>query len=185
MLPTMSGTIRGQGQPVRRRLHQLARRGLAFVPEERSVISGLTARDNLRLGRGSVAAAVAAFPELEPHLDRKAGLLSGGQQQMLTLGRALAGDPVALVVDELSLGLAPLVVDRLLAAIRAAADSRGVAVLLVEQQARRALAVADRWYLLHNGTVTAAGDDTSDISQLEEAYLAAMSHGGSATEGAG
>ena len=177
VLPTMAGTIRWRQQPARRRLHQLARDGLAFVPEERSVISRLSARDNLRLGRGSVAAAVAAFPELEPHLDRKAGLLSGGQQQMLTLGRALAGDPVALVVDELSLGLAPLVVDRLLAAIRSAADRTGVAVLLVEQQARRALSVADRWYLLHNGTVT-AHSESADAGQLEAAYVAAMSRAG-------
>ena len=93
---------------------------------------------------------------------------------MLTLGRALATKPTALLVDELSLGLAPIVVDRLLTAIRDAADHEGLAVLLVEQQARRALSVADRWYLLNNGTIVTHG--TADQNDgFEAAYLASMS----------
>jgi branched-chain amino acid transport system ATP-binding protein len=105
-------------------------------------------------------------------LDKKAGLLSGGEQQMLTLARALASKPDALLVDELSLGLAPLVVDRLLGVIRQAADDDGLAVLLVEQQARRALACADRWYLLRNGSIGSAGNSESGLEHLEAAYLA-------------
>ena len=93
---------------------------------------------------------------------------------MLTLARALAARPTALLIDELSLGLAPLVVNRLLAALRAAADDQGVAVLLVEQQARRALAVSDRWYLLRNGQIAGTGDSDGGIDYLEASYLADM-----------
>jgi branched-chain amino acid transport system ATP-binding protein len=150
------------------------RAGLAYVPEARSVISGLSTRDNLRLGRGGVSAALSYFPELEPLLARKGGLLSGGEQQMLTLARALASKPSALLVDELSLGLAPLIVERLLTAVRKAADEEGLAVLLVEQQARRALSAADRWYLLRNGCIDTNGVASDGIGALEAAYLAGM-----------
>ncbi|WP_375476559.1 ABC transporter ATP-binding protein [uncultured Jatrophihabitans sp.] len=172
VLPRMSGSVRWLGEHTRRPLHRLARSGLAFVPEERSITTKLSVADNLRLGRGGVAGALAHFPELEPLLDRRAGLLSGGEQQMLTVGRALASRPRALLVDELSLGLAPLVVERLLAAVRTAADRDGVAVMLVEQQARRALSVLDRWYLLSNGRLTAEGAAAQGAEALEAAYLA-------------
>jgi branched-chain amino acid transport system ATP-binding protein len=175
VLPRMSGQVRWRGEPTRQPLHRLAREGLAFVPEERSVISSLTARDNLRLGGGSVQAALAEFPELEEHLGRKAGLLSGGQQQMLRLAHALASKPTALLVDEASLGLAPLIVQRLLQALRSAADRTGLAVLLVEQQARRALSVADRWYLLNKGTIVAEGSADGDPARLEAVYLSSLS----------
>lgn len=171
VLPRMSGAVYWQGQHVREPLYRLARRGLAFVPEERSVISALTVRDNLCLGPGGVRAALDHFPELEPLLNRKAGLLSGGEQQILALARAMAGRPKALVVDELSLGLAPLVVDRLLSVIRSAADSTGLAVLLVEQQARRTMSMLDRWYLLASGSIVGEGaGDSTDA--LAAAYLA-------------
>jgi branched-chain amino acid transport system ATP-binding protein len=174
VLPRMRGSVFWRGSQTREPLHKLVRGGLAFVPEERSIIAGLSAKDNLRLGRGGVDAAIAHFPELEPHLSRKAGLLSGGQQQMLTLARALASEPVALLVDELSLGLAPLIVERLLEGVRRAAKDRGVAVLLVEQQARRALSVADRWYLLSNGEVVTEGDADSGVDVLEAAYVSQL-----------
>jgi branched-chain amino acid transport system ATP-binding protein len=174
VLPRMGGQVWWQGAPCSSPLHRLARSGLAFVPGAPSVITGLSTRDNLRLGSGGVERAVSHFPELGGLLNRRAGLLSGGEQQMLSMARALASEPKALLVDELSLGLAPLVVDRLLAALRAAADSDGLAVLLVEQQVRRALAVADRWHLLSNGVITDSGR-AEDHARLESSYLAGLS----------
>jgi branched-chain amino acid transport system ATP-binding protein len=174
-LPRRGGQVRWLGAPAPRTVHAMARAGLAFVPEQRSIISSLSTRNNLRLGRGTVDAALSYFPELAEHLDRPAGLLSGGQQQILMLARALAARPRALLVDELSLGLAPAVVNRLLDALRRAADEEGLAVLLVEQQMRRAMTVADRWYLLAGGAMVAAGGrDEAGIAELERAYLASM-----------
>ena len=174
-LPKWRGEVRFAGGPAPRSLHRLVRAGLAFVPDERSIVSSLSARDNLLLGRGGVDSALEYFPELAEHLGRPAGLLSGGQQQILTLARALAARPQALLVDELSLGLAPQVVERLLAALRKAADTEGLAVLLVEQQIRRALAVADRFYLLNHGRIVADGEAREDGGAgLEEAYLESM-----------
>ena len=174
VLPVMSGEVLWLGGRRPKNLCALARNGLAFVPEGRSVISGLTVQDNLRLGRGGVDGAVAYFPELERLLPRPAGLLSGGEQQMLSLGRALATKPKALLADEVSLGLAPIIVDRLFGAIRQATADSGMGVLLVEQQPRRALAVADRWYLLQNGQLVGDGP-ASDTSLLDEGYLPSAS----------
>jgi branched-chain amino acid transport system ATP-binding protein len=172
-LPRAKGEVIYRDAPATGRLHKLARSGLAFVPEAPSVISGLSAHDNLRIGRGSVELALEYFPELVPLLNRRAGLLSGGEQQILALARALAGQPDVLLVDEFSLGLAPLIVDRLMSALRTIADSTGVGVVLVEQQARRALAVADTWYLLRSGTVVDHGD-ASATANLDAAYLGSM-----------
>jgi branched-chain amino acid transport system ATP-binding protein len=172
-LPRLAGDVVWRGSRTTKSLYRLAREGLAFVPEAPSVIAGLTALENLRIGRGPVEVALAHFPELEPLLARRAGLLSGGEQQILAMARALAGEPEVLLLDELSLGLAPLIVDRLLSALRDAADRTGVGVVLVEQQARRALAVADRWYLLRNGEITDEGDAAMG-SQLDAAYLGSM-----------
>jgi branched-chain amino acid transport system ATP-binding protein len=173
VLPRMSGEVRFEGKPTKGPLHGLARAGLSFVPCSPSVITTLNVQDNLRLGLGGVEGAVQLFPELEPLLHRRAGLLSGGEQQIVAMARALAASPKVMLVDEVSLGLAPLVVDRLLAAIRIAADERRLAVLLVEQQARRALSIADRWYLLANGSITNSGD-ADDAASLEIAYRSSL-----------
>lgn len=172
-IPPVSGEVRWDGKATTEPLHRRARRGLGLVTEERSVFMGLTAEANLRLGRGPVDAAIELFPELEPLLKRRAGLMSGGEQQILTLARALAGDPSALLADELSLGLAPLIVTRLLAAVRDAAD-RGVAVLLVEQHAAQALAIADRGYVFRRGRVVMSGSADelrAGFDEIRNSYL--------------
>ncbi|MCU1691567.1 MAG: putative high-affinity branched-chain amino acid transport protein superfamily, atp bind [Frankiales bacterium] len=155
-------------------LHRRARQGLRYITEERSVFMGLSTADNLRLGGQERARCLELFPELEPLLARKAGLLSGGEQQMLTLSRAVAAEPAVLLADELSLGLAPLVLERLLAAVRTAAD-RGSAVLLVEQHVRDALEIADRAYVLSHGRVVLEGPASElrgRIGEIERTYLA-------------
>ena len=179
-LPLQGGAVRRDGVEVTGPPHQRARKGLGFVPEERSIVSSLTARQNLRIGKVDIVDVVTLFPELEDHLDRRAGLLSGGQQQILTLARALARKPKVLLADELSLGLAPQVVTRLLGAVRSAADN-GLGVLLVEQHVRKALQVADRVCFLQQGRITWSGTSAEAVEHrelLEASYLS----GGTAPE---
>ena len=181
-LPPVSGEILVDGRSTGAPLHRRASEGVALVPEERSLFKGLTGRENLRVGRADVGRVLALFPELRDKLQRRAGLLSGGEQQMLTLGRALARDPRLLLADELSLGLAPLVVDRLLLAVREAAD-RGVGVVLVEQHVSKVLAVADRVYLLSRGRVDlacTAAEAANRMAEIEGSYLGRTSDSGSA-----
>jgi branched-chain amino acid transport system ATP-binding protein len=176
-LRPMNGEVWFKGAATTEPLHRRARRGLRLITEERSVFMSLSAADNLRLGGQERERCLALFPELTPLLARRAGLLSGGEQQMLTLARAIASDPDVLLIDELSLGLAPLVVERLLAAVRGVAD-RGAAVLLVEQQVRNALEVADRAYVVSNGRVALEGPTSellAQIDEIERTYLAAAS----------
>jgi sulfate-transporting ATPase len=173
-LPLDGGGVVWNGSHRRTPLHKRARGGLAFVADDRSVFMDLTARDNLRVGRCSVSKALAFAPELEAHLDRRAGLLSGGQQQLLTLARALGREPVVLLADEPSLGLAPKIVDRLLQTVRAAAD-RGIGVVLVEQHVRKALKVSDRVCVLQNGAVAfqgSAADARDQAAEIEAGYFA-------------
>jgi ABC-type multidrug transport system ATPase subunit len=134
----------------------------------------MSARDNLRLGGGSVEGALTLFPELEPRLAVRGGMLSGGEQQMLALARALSRNPSILLADELSLGLAPNIVDRLLGAVRAAADERGTGALIVEQHAHKALKYSDRMYLMARGQIVMAlpaRDAIERLDEIEEAYL--------------
>ena len=168
-----AGTVLFHGKPTVAPLHRRARLGMRLVTEERSVFMGLTTAENLRLGGQSQDRCLDLFPELEPLMKRRAGLLSGGEQQMLTLARAIAGQPTVLLADELSLGLAPLVCERLLLALRAAADA-GTGVLLVEQRVRDALEFADRAYIISGGTVVlsgAASEIAGRIEEIERTYL--------------
>lgn len=172
-LPLTSGHVSWLGRDTHEATHVRCRNGLGVVHEERSVIRGLSVHDNLRLARGNVERAYDLFPELTRLMKRKAGLLSGGEQQILTLARALSRDPKCLLVDELSLGLAPLITERLLAAVSEAA-SRGVGVLLVEQQVVSALRVSHRAYVLRRGQVVLQGnspDLLNRLDEIEQSYL--------------
>jgi branched-chain amino acid transport system ATP-binding protein len=172
-IETASGTVLWRGAEARGRLAERAKHGLSLIPDSRGVFKELTVAENLRLGRGSPERALELYGELRDHLDRKVELLSGGQQQMLAVARALAHDPAVLLADELSLGLAPMIVRRVLDSVRAAAD-RGVGVLLVEQHVRKALAIAHRAYLLDRGRIVREGkasDFTADLDEIERAYL--------------
>jgi branched-chain amino acid transport system ATP-binding protein len=135
-----------------------ARSGIAHVPEGRGIFFGLTVAEHFRLGhRGEQLDPTVAFeyfPKLAERRHSRAGVLSGGEQQMLAIGRALARRPRLLLLDELSLGLAPVVVENLLPIVREYARDSGCAVLLVEQHVHLALEVADRGYVLSHGEVT-------------------------------
>lgn len=179
LIPLISGDIKVFGESVKgRRPHLIAREGLAHVPEGRSLFYQLTVGENLRLGaaKGSadVKKALSYFPALEAILDRRAGLLSGGDQQMLAMARALTVSPRLLMVDEMSLGLAPIIVERLLPILRQIADDTGAGVLLVEQHVHMALEVADRAYVLSHGELAMEGDAkemANDRSLIQASYL--------------
>jgi branched-chain amino acid transport system ATP-binding protein len=173
-LPLLGGEVGFAGTKPNAPLYRRARNGMAYVTEERSVFMGMSLRDNLRIGGVDQEQAVAMFPELGRRMGVRGGLLSGGEQQMLTLARALGRSPRLLLADELSLGLAPMVVDRLLNAVRAVADERGTAVIMVEQHAHKALKYTDRAIVLRRGRVRLdlSGEEAqARIGDVEHAYL--------------
>lgn len=157
------------------RLYQRARDGVGFVPDTRGIVTGLTVAENLRLGKCDRELALELAPELRALMSRKAGLLSGGEQQILALTTALARAPALVVIDELSLGLAPRVTERLLATVRTAAD-HGAGVLLVEQEIHRVLRVADRGYVLRRGEIVMSGSAEVLLAQLEAIESAYLGH---------
>jgi branched-chain amino acid transport system ATP-binding protein len=179
LLPTRSGRITingvgaGRGAPFRR-----VREGLCLIPEGRGVFPSLTVRDNLRMQvprRGAVSGgierALAAFPRLGERIDQVAGTMSGGEQQMLALARAWCSSPSVVMVDELSMGLAPRIVDDLFAALRVLAAD-GVALLVVEQYVHQVLPIADRAYILDKGEIAFAGRPADlDQEALLRGYL--------------
>ena len=173
-LAPLGGAVRCLGLDNDASLHQRARAGLALVTDARAVFTRMTVAENIRVFRTTAEAVVELFPELEAHLDRRVALLSGGQQQMLALGLALSRSPAVVLADELSMGLAPMIVDRLFAALRTAAD-RGAGVLLVEQHVHKAMTIADRVYVMDRGRISITG--TADelrqrVDEIQSSYLA-------------
>ncbi len=167
------GEIIVNGSPAAGPLHQRARAGLSFLPEERGIIRALTVREHFDLAQVDQEACFEISPQLRALANRQAGQLSGGEQQILALTRAVASNPKVLLADELSLGLAPIVVSRMLGLARQLAE-RGAGVLLVEQFARQALLVSDRAYVLRRGQIVLSGtasDLLADIGTVEKTYF--------------
>lgn len=172
-VPARAGQVLWRGTPTKAPLHRRSREGLGLVTETRAVLMTLTVAENLRVAQADVAHTLRLFPELEEHMSRRVGLLSGGQQQMLALGQALGRRPQVLLADELSVGLAPLIVDRLLTAVRRAADD-GLGVLLVEQHVHKAMLIADHVHVLRRGRVQMSGTvaELQDrVDEIQESYL--------------
>jgi branched-chain amino acid transport system ATP-binding protein len=176
-----SGRVTFEGEDITSMpVEDIVRRGVAHVPEGRGVIAELTVLENLRLGglwRGRDAAPLGEIYELFPRLQERRGqpasTLSGGERQMLSIGRALMARPRALLLDEPSLGLAPRLVAQIMELVRRVADGLGLAVLLVEQNARSALSIADRGVVLNLGSVVADQEATQLAAdeRLRHAYL--------------
>jgi branched-chain amino acid transport system ATP-binding protein/branched-chain amino acid transport system permease protein len=185
LLRPVNGSIRLDGTAIERlEAHRIASAGIALVPEGRQVFAELSVRDNLMLGAftrrdGDIASDAAAlldrFPRLKQRLDARAGLLSGGEQQMLAIARGLMARPRILLLDEPSLGLAPAVIDELFEVIAELRD-KGITILLVDQMATQALTAADRGYVLESGRVVREGSAAHlrEDATLEAAYLGGL-----------
>ena len=175
------GEVLLDGDDMPEKTHEIVQAGVALVPEGRQLFPQMTVRENLELGawlspaaaRSSrLEAVLADFPKLRERSTQLAGTMSGGEQQMVAIARAMMSAPRLLMLDEPSLGLAPRMVDELLAIVRRIADA-GVTVLMVEQNVRKALAIADRGYVMESGALVAHGDARLLVrsSVIREAYL--------------
>jgi branched-chain amino acid transport system ATP-binding protein len=194
LLPAQSGSIAVDGEPLRTgRATAAGQAGIALVPDNRELFTTLTVEENLRVASGrhgpEPRSVLELFPALEPRWRLRAGALSGGEQQMLAIARALIRRPKILLVDELSMGLAPIIVERLFNAIRHVAAEGECAVVFVEQYVGLALKVADSVSVLNHGAVVLSGAASEIAAQpelLEQAYLGAEptheSEGASARE---
>ena len=180
--PISSGSIRFADQAIDRlRAHQRVARGIVQVPEGRQVFAPLSVEDNLQLGaftradkdvRADLDEVYATFPALAERRDTVAGALSGGQQQMLAIGRALMARPKLVLLDEPSMGLAPVLVEQIFSII-SGLKTRGLTILLIEQNANAALAIADRGYVIETGRIVMSGlgRQLLDDPRVRNAYL--------------
>ena len=182
LLPSKGGTVTFEGKDITHKPgHAIVKLGMSHVPEGRRVFAGLTVAENLRMGAytrpkneipESLKMVYERFPRLEERKNQAAGTLSGGEQQMLAVGRALMSRPKLIMMDEPSLGLAPLVVQSIFEIIKTI-RSEGITVLLNEQNANMALQVADKAYVLETGEITMSGTGKELLSdeRIKEAYL--------------
>ena len=182
LLHQRSGTVEFDGNDLKGVApHKVIRHGLAQVPEGRRVFLQMTVQENLEMGAytrpggeiaGSIAGVYERFPRLKERRTQVAGTLSGGEQQMLAMGRALMSHPKLLMLDELSMGLAPILVEQIFDIIRELHRS-GTTILLVEQNAQAALAIADRAYVLETGNITLSGTgaELMESDSVRKAYL--------------
>ena len=171
-----AGAIELEGRAITNHAaHRVARQGLVHIPEDRSLWPTLSVDEHLRLTRRSASLDVYdLFPEIARMKNKRAGVMSGGEQQMLALARALVAGPDVLLVDEMSMGLAPVVVERLFDALRAISQEKGIAVLVVEQHVHLALKYAERAYVLSGGRITTSGtaqDVHARWSDIQASYL--------------
>ncbi|MFF5077528.1 ABC transporter ATP-binding protein [Actinoplanes sp. NPDC000266] len=173
VLRPMSGAVTAFGRPLHRRLERNARAGLVLVPDTRGIFHTLTVRENLALTRNP-RGALDLFPALKPMMSRRCGQLSGGEQQMLAIAKATTARPRILLIDEMSMGLAPIAVRKLLPGIRTLADRLGAGIVLVEQHIDLALSIADRAVVLRQGRVVLTGGAAelrADRQAVAEAYF--------------
>jgi branched-chain amino acid transport system ATP-binding protein len=173
-VPGTAGTVQVNGQQVEKASHRRMRSALGLVLEGRSVIPSLTVEQNLVLGQVDVDQAFEIFPPLAKCRKTRAGMLSGGEQQMVSLVRAICRDPAVLLIDELSLGLSPIICERLFAVLRTYASQHHMAVLLVEQHLQYAAAVSDRALIMTGGAIALelpAGQLHERAAEIEELYV--------------